>query len=55
MYYYNDPPHVIAHCRWCNERLSDWFIWEGVRHCYPCWKRSGYTLIYPERKAQLAV
>ena len=32
-----------GYCVKCKQRFSDWFVWGGVRHCYPCWEASGYT------------
>lgn len=30
-------------CLKCKQPFSEWFVWGGLRHCYPCWEDSGYT------------
>jgi hypothetical protein len=35
-------------CTLCRIPFSDWFVWEGDRHCAPCWQRSHFTLVSTE-------
>ena len=25
------------HCPRCNRPMSQWFLWHGLTHCYPCY------------------
>lgn len=30
------PQIVWPHCPRCKKPMSDWFVWQGKRYCYPC-------------------
>lgn len=27
---------LVLCCPNCRQRFSDWFLWDGLRYCYPC-------------------
>lgn len=45
---------MTERCPYCNRRFSDWFIWGGYCHCYPCWQDSGFRSIVLEKAGMQA-
>lgn len=38
-------------CSECGAKFSDWFVWHGVRHCFPCWRSSRFEFVVLEPSA----
>lgn len=35
-------------CPRCGSRFSDWFVWEGRRHCFQCWADTDFEIVVIE-------